>query len=155
MKISRLTAVALFCVTVGGVVARADGTKAITARAAGYITYRAPCASDPRLICQHAFISGQATHIGRLTGVLSEQINFRTGTYTGTAVFTTPNGDTIDTSYTGVVWPIGSGAVAFNEWHTVTAGTGRFDDATGDLFVTGGADAAGRISIDGVGSLNR
>jgi hypothetical protein len=152
-----MAALAFVCVSEGGGgVARADETKAIRATAAGYITSQAPCLSDPTLICQHAFLSGIATHIGRLTGLVSERINSETGFYTGTAVFTTPNGDTIDTSYVGQVSPPdASGGVAFVEWHTVTAGTGRFDAAVGSLLVTGYADAAGNITIDGVGTLAR
>jgi hypothetical protein len=149
-----LAVVAVLCVAIGGGVAQAGETQEIRARATGQIIYSAPCGG---LDCQGAVVSGQATHIGRITGILSEQINSGTGGYTGTAVFTTPSGDTIQTNYIGqILIPDGSGLVRFVEHHTLSSGTGKFEDASGDLFVTGSADPATlAINIDGVGNLTR
>jgi hypothetical protein len=149
-----MAVVTVLCVAIGGGVAQAGETQEIRARATGQIISSGQCGGFD---CQGAVISGQATHIGRITGMLSEQIDSGTGRYTGAAVFTTPSGDTIQTNYTGqILPPDGSGLVRFVEHHTLASGTGKFEDASGDLYVTGSADPATlAINIDGVGNLKR
>jgi hypothetical protein len=133
--------------------AAAAQSKLIVARATGVIIAQDPC--GPTLVCQTTVISGQATQLGPLTGILHEQIDTSTGNYTGTAVFTTANGD-ISTAYTGLVTPPdASGNVVFFENHVIVGGTGRYKGATGRLGVVGTATAAGELSIQGVGILNR
>jgi hypothetical protein len=134
--------------------AQADQAKPVKAIATGQITSQAFCSLTE--VCQETVVSGIATQLGQFSGYLSERVDITTGTYTGTAVFTTVNGDTISTEFEGQVTPPdGSGRVFFAEHHVVVAGTGRFANATGELNVTGTADAAGKIGIVGVGTLQK
>lgn len=134
--------------------AQADQVRPVNAIATGQITSQAFC--SPTEVCQETVVSGIATQLGQFSGHLFERVDIFTGTYTGAAVFTTVNGDTISTEYEGQVTPPDEdGRVFFSEHHVVVAGTGRFATATGELNVTGTADAAGKISIVGVGTLQR
>jgi hypothetical protein len=146
---------AIFSVTT---LAAASGTKHLTARAEGQLVFQAPCEDAPAetpLTCQTAVVTGQVTHIGRITGVLLERVD-AVGSYTGSATFTTPNGDTFTTAYTGQAFPPDpSGTVSFVEWHKLVRGTGRFDEAQGTLYVEGSASATGAITIAGTGTLDR
>jgi hypothetical protein len=135
-----------------------DKPKYINARATGQIISQGACPdSTPEtpLTCQTATITGNVSHIGRITGVLNETIS-ADGSYTGEAVFTTPNGDTFTTAYRGqVLEPQPDGAVRFVEWHELVGGTGRFAESSGNLFVLGSATASGQIAIEGTGALVR
>jgi len=134
--------------------ASAATTKPVIAQASGQIVSQEFCSATE--VCQVAVVTGSATQLGAFVGVLNEKVDITTGNYTGTATFTTTNGDTISTEYTGFVTPPNQqGRVFFVEDHTVTSGTGRFANATGNLNVIGTADALGRIQIVGVGSLTR
>ena len=147
---------AIFSVTT---LAAASGTKHLTARAEGQLVFQAPCEDAPAetpLTCQTAVVTGQVTHIGRITGILFERLDAVTGRYTGTATFSTPNGDTFTTAYTGQAFPPDpSGTVSFVEWHELVDGTGRFEGAQGTLYVEGSASATGAITIAGTGTLDR
>lgn len=145
--------IALTVMLVGvAVPARAGTSKLVVAHATGVIVSQVPCSATE--ICQQATVSGFATPIGPLTGVLYERIDMTTGRYTGTAVFTT-NGGTIATIYTGQVSaPNQNGAVTFVERHLIVGGTGRYSHASGDLNVLGAATADGALNIFGVGTLN-
>ena len=128
--------------------------KSFTAVATGQIVVQFPCSATD--ICQEAHVEGQATRIGQFTGILFESVNVTTGTYTGTATFTTPNGDSLSTTYTGTVSPPDSqGGVSFLEDHDIVGGTGKYDGVEGDLQVSGTADALGRVSIVGTGTLSK
>ena len=60
------------------------------------------------------------------------------------------------TTYVGrVSQPDSSGGAKFVEAHQVTGGTGEFAGATGQLLIAGRADAAGGLTIDGLGVLIR
>ena len=148
----RVLAIALLALVNVAPVFAAD--KVIVARATGNIIEREPCGLN--LVCQVTEVSGFATGLGAITGVLQEQVDITTGQYTGTAVFTVANGDFITTSYVGQAFPPDEGITLFSETHTVTGGSGRFEDATGQLNVVGSADEATlEVSIVGVGVLNR
>ena len=115
-------------------------------------------ASDPQptVRCQETLVTGQATNIGPLTGVLDERVDLTNFSYTGTATFTTPDGSTITTQYIGqVIQTDPSGGVTFIESHRMVSGTGKFANATARLFVVGTADAAGAIVIDGIGFIDK
>jgi hypothetical protein len=136
----------------------AQDFKNITAWASGSLVYQAPCADatpENPLICQAAVVTGQVSHIGRITGVLNERID-AVGVYTGVGVFTTPNGDTFTTEYTGQATAPGpDGSVTFTEWHRLASGTGRFANSAGTLTVNGRADATAAITIEGSGQFAR
>lgn len=143
------------CVFGFAIQASAATTRPVVAQASGQIVALAPCPSSP-VFCQTAVVTGTATQLGAFVGVLNETVNIATGTYTGTATFTTANGDTISTTYTGTLTPLDQpGSVFFVEDHDVVSGTGKFRDATGNLHVFGTADATGKVQIIGVGSLTR
>jgi hypothetical protein len=126
--------------------------KPVQVYAAGSITNQYFCSATE--VCQEATVTGTATQLGRFTGVLFERVDVTAGTYTGSAVFTTADGSSIKTEYTGVVTPPDEkGRVFFFEDHDVVGGTGQYATATGDLRVLGTADAAGKIQIVGSGSL--
>lgn len=130
----------------------ADAGKTITAYATGAVVGQSFC--DTFVVCQQSLVTGRATYIGSLTGVLDERVNVLTGEYTGTAVFTNATGDTISTDYVGQVSPPDANGVSqFVENHEVTGGTGRFAGATGHLDVTGLVRPDLTLSIVGVGVL--
>jgi hypothetical protein len=133
--------------------AQADQAK-LKAYATGNITSQVFCSATE--VCQEAIVSGFATLLGQFTGHLFERVDITTRTYTGTGVFTTANGDTISTEYDGQVTPPDeNGRVFFFEDHVVVGGTGRFATATGELNVTGTADATGQIIVVVMGTLER
>ena len=132
--------------------ARAGSSRLVIAQASGVIVSAEPCSLTE--ICQLATVSGFATPLGPLTGVLNERVDITTGRYTGTAVFTF-NGGTIATAYTGQVSaPDQSGSVTFVERHQIVGGTGRFSNASGNLNVLGAATAEGALNIFAFGTLN-
>jgi hypothetical protein len=137
-----------------GASAHAQDFQLFKLSATGQIISQALC--SPTQVCQSAIVSGKATRFGAFTGQLSEVIDITNGTYTGTGTFATTAGDTLSTKYVGrVSQPDSSGRVTFAETHQVTGGTGQFAGATGQLLIVGRADAAGRITIDGLGVLIR
>jgi hypothetical protein len=122
--------------------------------ATGQIVAQAFC--SPTEVCQQAVVSGVATTIGRFTGVLNERVDITNGAYTGTAVFTTSDGSTINTQYSGQSTPPDSnGQVFFFEVHDIVGGTGRFANVDGSLNITGTSDATGKIQVTGVGTLSK
>jgi len=131
----------------------AQTAKVVEATARGQIVSQEMCSATE--VCQETELTGIATHIGLLTGLLSERVDLLTGRYSGTAVFTMPDQSTIATEYTGNVTPPDqTGRVFFFERHDVVGGTGRFDGVDGTLDVTGTGDAAGAFEIVGVGMLS-
>jgi hypothetical protein len=131
----------------------AQTEKVVEAAARGQIVSQNLCSATE--VCQETQLTGVATHIGRISGLLSERVDLTTGTYSGTAVFTTPDQSTIATEYTGNVTPPDqTGRVFFFEQHDVVGGTGRFAGADGTLDVAGTGDAAGAFQIVGVGTLS-
>ena len=79
---------------------------------------------------------GQAAHLGQSTFVANATVNFSTPppfAIAGNAVFTAANGDQFYTQFTGTNTPTGNGTSRGVIYHTVTGGTGRFENATGTL----------------------
>jgi hypothetical protein len=137
-----------------GVLSAAD-TKSVVAHLTGSITSQSWCPTDPTLFCQVSTVSGVATRLGPLTGVLNERVNIMTGAYTGTGIFTTSNGDIISTISVGQVVLNPDGSALFVEDHVISGGTGKFSGTTGNLHVVGTAAADGSVVVDGVGSISR
>ena len=134
--------------------ALAGPAKAVEAYASGAIVSQQFCSATE--VCQQANVSGTATVLGRFVGTLSERVDVTNGTYTGSAVFTTSDGSTISTEYTGQVTPPNQqGRVFFFENHEVVSGSGKYANASGNLDVIGTADVAGRIQIVGAGTLSK
>jgi hypothetical protein len=134
--------------------AQAQDIQQFKLSATGQVVSQAPC--SPTQLCQSAIVSGKATRFGAFTGQLDEVVDIITGAYTGTGSFATTRGDTMSTTYVGRVSQAdASGGVKFFEAHQVTGGTGQFAGATGQLLIAGRADAAGRLTIDGLGVLLR
>jgi len=75
--------------------------------------------------------SGHMTHLGRFTGVI-DPVAF-------TAVWTAANGDTVTNQTTSfvLVEEVKPGVFTYEQTLLITGGTGRFENATGDAFVTG------------------
>lgn len=141
-----------FLLTLPNLLLAAD-LKPFVAHATGSIVSQDQCSATE--VCQQSVVSGQATRLGNLTGILNERVNVFTGAYTGTAVFTITSGGTIETTYVGQVIPNPDGSAVFTESHVVVSATGRFTGMTGTLHVVGTASATGQLTIDGVGTLSR
>jgi len=91
----------------------------------------------------HLRAEGQATHLGRFIMDFSHRVNLVTLAGSGKAVFTAANGDTLMTDVEGTATPAGSPtAFTVTETHTVTGGTGRFTNATGQFTITRAVDFA-------------
>jgi len=101
---------------------------------------------------------GHATHLGRSVFVANAIVNFSTPppfAITGTAVFTAANGDQFYTRFTGTNTPTGNGTSRGVINHTITGGTGRFEDATGSFTGIALVDAASPTnSVTFEGSIN-
>jgi hypothetical protein len=134
--------------------ALAGPVKIVEARATGQVGPPTQCSTTE--FCQVTHVSGTATVLGHFDGVLSDRVNFDTGAFTGTGVFTMPDGSTITTAYFGQLLgaPV-NGVSSFIEFHTVIDGTGKYDGASGGITVTGTVDGAGHIEIVGVGTLDK
>jgi hypothetical protein len=133
--------------------ALAGPVKIVEARATGQVGPPTPCSTTE--FCQVTQVSGTASVLGHFDGVLSDRVNFETGAFTGTGVFTMPDGSTITTTYFGQLGAPVNGVSPFIEFHTVIDGTGKYDGASGDITVTGTVDGAGHIEIVGVGTLDK
>jgi len=75
--------------------------------------------------------TGTATHLGKFTEHVTEQVNLLTLSATGAATFTAANGDTLTASVTGQATETSPGVASIVEVYTITGGTGRFAGATG------------------------
>ena len=150
MRIVASVGAVLLCANV----ALAGTVKIIEVIASGQVFSRAPCSFTE--FCQETHAAGTSTVIGRFDAVLLDVVNFTDGTFKGTGVFTTPEGSTISTEYTGLVGPPdANGVSSFIEFHDVVAGTGKYEHASGSIRVTGTVDAALRIEIVGTGTLSK
>ena len=101
---------------------------------------------------------GQASHLGKGSFVALSTLNLTTAPpfqLGGTATFTAANGDEFYTTFTGTATPNGQGALNVSMSHTITGGTGIFENATGSfegftVAVPGHAEA----SIDYAGTIS-
>ncbi len=102
--------------------------------------------------------TGHATHLGESMFVANATVNFSTPppfAIAGTAVFTAANGDQFYTRFTGTSTPTGPGTLRGVINHTITGGTGRFEDATGSLTGIALVNAANPTnSVTYEGSIN-
>ena len=89
----------------------------------------------------------QLAHLGRATLYSDKTITFATGTQvTHLLRLTAANGDELHATGAGRNAPAGPGQVGFTATMTITGGTGRFADATGELRIEGVATLAARSS---------
>ena len=79
--------------------------------------------------------SGRATHLGRFTVTYELEVDLLTHQTSGSAVFTAANGDSLFTDIVGLGTSDGDFASVV-EAHTITGGTGRFEDASGSFIRT-------------------
>jgi len=77
--------------------------------------------------------TGTATYLGRYTEHIVMTINLPTLSSTGTATFTAANGDTLTATVLGQATRTGPTTLSIVEDYTITGGTGRFADATGNF----------------------
>ena len=102
--------------------------------------------------------TGQASHLGKGSFVALSALDLTTAPpflLGGTATFTAANGDEFYTTFTGTATPNGQGALNISMSHTITGGTGRFENAIGSIdghtvAVPGHTEA----SIDYEGTIN-
>jgi hypothetical protein len=98
---------------------------------------------------------GQATHIGKSMFVAEARVNFSVPPpfpLSGTAIFTAANGDQFFTQFTGTNTPTGPGTSRGLITHTITGGTGRFENATGTLIgvaLVNAANPTNTVSYEG------
>lgn len=81
--------------------------------------------------------TGNATQLGRFTAVFPHRVNVSTvpSTGVGTYTFTAANGDTLLADVVGHGMVVAPGLLHVVEMGTISGGTGRFADASGE-FVT-------------------
>src|SRR5207253_1633712 len=83
-------------------------------------------------VLSEAVNGGNAMQLGRFNGTAEFVLNVCDLTYVGSYVFTGANGDSISGPFTGTLTPTPiPGVFDNNELAFITAGTGRFDNATG------------------------
>ena len=132
--------------------ALAGPEKTVKVTATGQIVSREFCSATE--LCQEVHVTGNASQIGRVSGVLFERVDVTTGRYAGTGVFTTPDGSTITTQFAGQAGiPDQDGRTPFAESHQVVSGTGQFENASGSLDLQGTGDANGQLVIVGIGTF--
>jgi hypothetical protein len=152
---SALTIILSSAVVLLAASALAGPQKTVRVSASGQIFPGGSCLYPPTDVCQDVQVTGIATVLGRVSGELSEQVNPSTGAYAGTGVFTTADGSTITTTFEGQVIPYPDGTASFRERHRIVDGTGQYENASGDLDLTGTADALGHVDVAGTGRLIR
>lgn len=79
----------------------------------------------------------QFSHLGRADMHLVQRVNVTNGAQTGQVTFTAANGDTLRANASGGSTPTGPNTLTFFGVTTITGGTGRFANATGELELTG------------------
>jgi hypothetical protein len=112
-------------------------------------------APDDSSALRHLDGTGNATHLGRFTVSADFTVVMATGDATGTATWTAANGDQIRASVAGhgdiVVFP----TATITETHTITNGTGRFADASGEITIERSANLVTGVSSGSLsGTIN-
>lgn len=100
-----------------------------------YITTNEILAPAP-MLRQRITGIGESSHLGEGTFVAIATLNLTTPppfNLFGTATFYAANGDTFFTEFTGTSTPVGNGVLSVVINHTITGGTGRFENATGNI----------------------
>jgi hypothetical protein len=87
------------------------------------------------------------THLGN-TAIYGEQdINFAAGTQSGWRTLTAANGDELHATHTGTSWLVRPGVVGFTAIMTLSGGTGRFANASGEMTMQGEATLATNTTV--------
>jgi hypothetical protein len=83
--------------------------------------------------------SGKSSHLGRFTASGFHVLNPVDGTFVGQATWTAANGDQLDVTYEGQVFPSGDPDFPYGFVARLVAdgGTGRFARAEGEMQMTG------------------
>ncbi len=87
--------------------------------------------------------TGSFDEFGNVNATLDQIVNFTVipTEMTSTAVYTMENGDELWTEAVAhSSFPDSENNITFSGTHTITGGTGRFENATGEADVTGGAN---------------
>jgi hypothetical protein len=79
----------------------------------------------------------QFSHLGRADMHLVQRVNVTNGAQTGQVTFTAADGDTLRANASGGSTPTGPNTLNFFGVTTITGGTGRFANASGELQLTG------------------
>lgn len=90
--------------------------------------------------------TGTATYLGRYTEHIVMTIHLPTLSSTGTATFTAANGDTLTATVLGQATRTSPTTLSIVENYTITGGTGRFADATGNFTLNSTVDQPTGIS---------
>jgi hypothetical protein len=76
-----------------------------------------------------------------------QTINFAAGTQSGQRTFTAANGDVLRIEHAGTSTPAGPGLIAFQATARVVGGTGRFENAAGQMRAWGVANLVTHTSV--------
>ena len=90
--------------------------------------------------------TGTATYLGKYTEHIVMTIHLPTLSSTGTATFTAANGDTLTATVLGQATRTGPTTLSIREDYTVTGGTGRFADASGNFTLRSTVDQTTGVS---------
>lgn len=87
---------------------------------------------------------GNSSHLGKFTGTGYHVLNLLTGEFAGVATYTAANGDTMNVTYAGQLFPSGNADFPYGVMADVEigGGTGRFATAIGGGVLTGGFTGA-------------
>ena len=136
------------CALLGLATASAAATVPFAGRASGAVTSFAP---GPDGVAITVVAQGNATHLGLMSREEHILLDPGTGTFTGTIVFTSANGDQLNGLLSGGFGPAGTATGSY----LFTGGTGRFATATGDAaFVLTTPDGV-HFSVSFEGSLDK
>ena len=111
--------------------------------------------SGPPMLRQRITGNGHATHLGKSSFVALSTVNLTTPPpfgVGGTAIFYAANGDEFYTAFSGTSTPIGGGMSNVILTHTISGGTGRFENASGSftgITVANPAMPTGSITYEG------
>jgi hypothetical protein len=95
---------------------------------------------NPPVLQQIGNATCHVAHLGRITVRTEQTINVATGAQTGTATWTAANGDLVFLTSEGTSEPAGPDLLSFSGAATITGGTGRFEQSSGEFDVAGTAN---------------
>jgi hypothetical protein len=87
------------------------------------------------------------SHLGKTAFYGEQDINFAAGTQTGWRRLTAANGDELHGTHTGTSWLVRPGVVGFTAIMTLSGGTGRFENASGEMTMQGEATLATNTTV--------
>lgn len=97
------------------------------------------------ILSVHLIGTGTATHVGQFTESSEFQLDLRTATGAGSFILISANGDRLTGSITGRA-VVANGVASITETATITGGTGRFAQASGQFTVVRSLDQATGVS---------